>query len=377
MHLLAFFGVAIGRGPHFVLSATRVYLNLFVGLIGISGFSRKGTAGHVATEIWRKVDPAFVQENITDGLNSGAGLLYHLRDESTKLGPKGNPIHDPGVTDKRRIFLEEEYSSVLKQGHRENDTLLEHLRKFANGKEVVRSNSRDPLKVTGGHVGVIGHCTPADLETQLSSDDKNNGTANRNLWFFGVRSKILSRGGDIFGLLDGGFLDAELQELRDALEFARGVTEIRRSREAEAKWNEIYRGFSDVPAGRLGAFFVRAAPQVMRLASQFALLDKSRVVEVRHLEAALAIWDHSARSLRFIFKADVDKNAEKVLAALKAAPEGLTKNQIMEGVFKKNLTAAALDELLTRLLAYRLVIQRDPPKGVRGRPSLRYHWNPW
>jgi hypothetical protein len=115
----------------------------------------------------------------------------------------------------------------------------------------------------------------------------------------------------------------------------------------------------------------------MRLASQFALLDQSRFIEVEHLEAALAIWDHSAQSLRFIFKADVDKNAEKVLAALKGAPEGLTKNQIMEGVFKKHLTGTALDELLTRLLAYRLIVQRDPPQGVRGRPGPRYHWNPW
>ena len=40
MHLLTFFGAAVGRDPHFVVSASRHHLNLFVGLIGISGWSR-------------------------------------------------------------------------------------------------------------------------------------------------------------------------------------------------------------------------------------------------------------------------------------------------------------------------------------------------
>jgi hypothetical protein len=377
MHLLGFFGAAVGRSPHFVISATRIYMNIFMGLIGPSGYSRKGTAGFVAKAIWQKVDPLFARDNITDGLNSGAGLLYHLRDASTKLGKNGQPISDPGVTDKRRVFLEEEYSSVLKQGHRENETLLEYIRKAADGQDIIRSNTKDPVTVTGAHVSVIGHCTPADLTTNLSDSDKHNGTANRNLWFFGVKSKILPRGGDVFALLDSGALDADLKELREAIDFAKGVGIMRRSPAAEAKWAEIYRGFQDVPPGRLGALFVRAAPQVMKLASNLALLDRSRIVEVVHLEAALAIWDHSSRALRWIFRADVDKNSEKIIEALKAAPDGMTKKQILEDVFKRNLKAAAVDELLRTLLAHRTILKRDPIPGTRGRPAPRFVLNDW
>ncbi len=55
-------------------------------------------------------------------------------------------------------------ATVLKQGPRERP-LTEHLRKFYDGNETVGSNVRgDPLKVTGAHVAVIGHCTPADLD---------------------------------------------------------------------------------------------------------------------------------------------------------------------------------------------------------------------
>jgi Protein of unknown function (DUF3987) len=376
MHLLAFFGGTIGRGPHFVISATRHYLNLFVGLIGISGWSRKGTAGDVAKAIWHQVEPSFVDENIIDGLNSGAGLLYQLRDASIRHHKSG-PVPDEGVSDKRRVFLEEEFGAVFKQGHRENETLLDLLRKFFDGKEVIRSNTKDPTKVTGGHISLIGHCTPADLEIHLSDADKSNGTANRLLWLFGVRSKILPEGGDVFGLLTS-FLGGRLQELREAIEFAKAVGEMRRDQEAQERWKGLYRDFCNVPPGRLGVFFVRAAPMVMRLASLFALADRSRVVQLAHLEAALAIWEHSARSLRFVFQSDVDPRAEKLLAALKEAmPDGLTKKQIIHEVFSRNLETSTINDLLTRLLAYRQVLKTGPMTKGRGRPAARFAINQW
>jgi hypothetical protein len=377
LQLLTFLGATVGREPHFVVSAQKHRLNLFVGLIGLSGHGRKGTSGHVAKAIWSKVDPIFTQENITDGLNSGAGLLYHLRDASTRIGKNGHPIRDEGVSDKRRVFLEQEFASVLKQGHRESDPLLEYLRKFFDGEEIVRSNTKEPLKVTGGHVGIVGHCTPADLEIHLSDANKVNGTGNRLLWFFGVRSKVLPCGGDVFRLLDNGFLNAELEELRDALVFARVVHRIHRAPEVEARWVEIYRELDDVPPGRLGGFFSRAPVMVMGLASLYALSDRSRLIRDCHMDAALAVWDYSARSLRFIFKADVDARADRLLATLKASPEGLTKTQIANGVFNKNVEGGVIDELLTRLLAYRLIVRSEPASKGRGRPAPRYHLNRW
>jgi hypothetical protein len=376
LHLLAFFGIAAGRGPHFVVAATRHYLNLFVGLIGVSGFSRKGMAADVARAVWSKIDASFADTNITQGLNSGAGLLSHLRDPSERRDKNGKPIRDEGVTDKRRVFLEEEFASVLKQGHRESDPLLEYLRQFYDGRRVVASVVKDPVRVTEGHVSLIGHCTPGDLETYLSDADKVNGTANRVLWVFGVRSQILPKGGNVFDLLD--FLESDLQDLRDAVEFVRTVGEMHRTPEAEARWEAIYREFATVPPGRLGAFFVRAAPQVMKIASLFALGDRSRLVDVEPLEAALAIWKHSERTLRFIFKADVDPKAEKLLAELKAAgPDGLTRTQINDRAFSGNMNAESLDELLTRLLGFRYIVQTGSSKGGRGRPAPRYHLNPW
>jgi hypothetical protein len=377
-HLLAYFGTSVGRGPRFTVSATRHYFNLDFGLIGLSGSSRKGTAGDVATETWRKIDPSFPAGNITNGLNTGSGLLWELRDAVTKRGKDGEDvIVADAVADKRRVFLETEFASVLKQGHRENDPLSEYLRKFYDGQEVVSSKVRtDPVRVTGGHVSVVGHCTPADLEIYLTDADKANGLANRFIWLFGVRTKLLPTPDDVFGVLD--MLGPALNDVAQALRSAKGLDEIRRDRAAETRWAELYRGeWANVPTGRLGSFFARTAPHVMRMAGIYAMADRSGRVRREHLDAAVAVWDHSARSLRFLFGADADPLAEKLLAALRAGPdEGLTKRQIANDVFSKHKDSETIDALLAKLLAYRLILAGEPiSKG--GRPAVRYRLNRW
>jgi hypothetical protein len=375
LHLLVFFGIAVGRGSYFITSASRHYLNLFIGLVGASGFGRKGTAAHVAKEIWRKVDPEFTDGKIMGGLNSGAGLLYHLRDASQKPGKNGKSEPDEGVKDKRHVFLESELSSTLMQGHREHDPILCQLRQFFDGDHIVGSYTKDPTKVTGGHVGIVGHCTPTDLEIHLSDADKANGTANRFMWHHGGRSKSLSEGGNVFDLLDN-VLSPELGRLKDALEFAKGVREIRRVPSLKARWKLIYDDFGDVPQGKIGAFFARAPTIVMRMASIFALADRKHEVGELHLNAAMAIWEHSERSLRHIFRADVDPRAEKLLAALKAAgPEGLTTTEI-RAVFGRHLDATTIAEHLRRLLANRVIERIDLP-STGGRPAVRYRKKAW
>jgi hypothetical protein len=351
---------------------------LFIGLIGLSGSSRKGMAGDVALAIFNRVDPQFAVDNITDGLNTGAGLLWQLRDKMFQQSSDGEPAEcDEGVTDKRRVFLESELAAVLKSGHNDRDPVTEHLRKFWDGKECVRNNTRkDPLKVTGGHVGIVGHCTPSDLEIHLNDNDKRNGTANRFMWLFGTRSKRLPRGGDVFSLLD--VMGDQIADIIAAIQFGESVTEIRRTVAAEKLWEQMYYEFDNVPAGKLGSFFVRGAPQVLRMAAIFALADRQALIDVVHLEAAMAIWTHSGKSLRFMFPNDSDPIADKLMDALKkAGTVGLSKKEISHDVFHRNKDAAALDELLGKLLAYRLITQSPDGPKKRGRPSVRYRLNRW
>lgn len=374
MHLLTFFGARVGRGPHFVVSGTRHRLNLFEAIIGTSGSSRKGTAGDVARAIWGMVDEEFTRENIHDGLNSGKGLLIQLRDASISKDSKGRPVQDEGVTDKRRAYLEDELGSVFKSGHRESENLLDLLRKFWDGKDVIRSNTKEPTRVTDGHLSLIGHLTPDDLCSTLTEQDKGNGTANRFEFLWCRASKVLPDGGNVFDLLRD-FLSAEIQELREVLNFAKDVGEIKRDPSIKGSWETLYRSMRAVPPGRIGAFYVRAPMIVMRRAALFALADRSRLVQEAHVSASLAIWEHSVRTLRYIFRDDVDPQAERILAALDEKPEGMTKRELI-AAFNNHIKARALDGLLERLLVQSQIVASGP-ESRGGRPAIRYSRKRW
>ena len=60
----------------------------------------------------------------------------------------------------------------------------------------------------------------------------------------------------MFGLLSD-FLSGDLEELRQTIEWCKGVGQIRRAPEIEKRWEELYRALNQAPPGRLGAFYVR------------------------------------------------------------------------------------------------------------------------
>jgi hypothetical protein len=375
LHLLVFYGILIGKKAHFVIGPHRHYMNLFIGLVGESGVSRKGTSADAASEVLRRVEPYFVDNHITGGLNSGAGLLYHLRDPSLKSNGRGQPTRDDGVEDKRRVFLEEEFAATLMQGQRETDPILCYVRQLWDCRRLIQSLTKDPTKVTDAYAGIVGHVTPADLKVHLTNVDKANGTANRFLWIYGMRNKLLPSGGNMFSLLD--MMANALSRLRDAIDFGKEVDRLYRSPEVEKRWDALYRQFANRPAGLIGAFYARAPVQIMRMASIFTLADRRRIIEGEHLDAAEAIWAQSDRSLRYLFRSDVDADADKLLAALHKSPEPLTCSEISKRVFKGNWTAAEINKLLEDLLVTQQIERIEPATGGRGRPAVTYTEKRW
>ena len=68
----------------------------------------------------------------------------------------------------------------------------------------------------------------------------------------------------------------------------------------------------------LGAITARAEAQVMRLASVYAALDGSAVIEVEHLHAGPAVWDYAEQSVAHIFgDALGDPTADELLRELR------------------------------------------------------------
>ena len=160
----------------------------------------------MAKAIFRRIDKYFRDNNIIGGLNTGRGFLVNIRDARVRRGKNGKDIEDPGIRDKRRVFLEPELASPLMKGHGDTNDLLCLLRQALDGDEKMQTLTTDSDSSTNAHVSIIGHCTPSDLKTHLTDNDKANGTAGRFMWHFGARSKRLARGGDVEELLDTGAL---------------------------------------------------------------------------------------------------------------------------------------------------------------------------
>ena len=119
--------------------------------------------------------------------------------------------------------------------------------------------------------------------------------------------------------------------------------------------------------GLLGSMLARAEPQVMRIACLYALLDQSTSVCGEHLAAALALWDYAEASARFIFGDSLaDPHAEKLIAALRESPAGLTRTAITTDVFNGHLKKDVLTPLLSELLGHGLIHRCTRDTGRSG-----------
>jgi hypothetical protein len=92
------------------------------------------------------------------------------------------------------------------------------------------------------------------------------------------------------------------------------------------------------------------------------------VIEVAHLDAALALWDFAEASAEFIFgDALGDPDADGILSALRATPSGLSRTDIRD-LFHHNLSAARIERALLSLLRANLA-RPDKRPSVGGRPA--------
>jgi len=157
-------------------------------------------------------------------------------------------------------------------------------------------------------------------------------------------------------------------EVKSAVDRARMIGRVTMTEAARRGWQEIYHKLSADRPGLLGALTARAEAQTIRLALLYALWDGRSQIDIEHLTAASAVWELCAASVEYIFGDTLgDVVADTILAALRTAPNGLTRTEI-SGLFSRNLQvnqiARALGELARRGLAKH---GRAPTSGA-GRP---------
>ena len=366
--LLSAFGNAAGRGSYFQIGADRHHPKINAALVGETSKGRKGMSWGYASEIMHAVDRYWAEERVLNGLSSGEGLIYQVRDKQTDIDKHGDEITvDYGAEDKRLFVMEGEFASVLKVATREGNTLSAIVRSAWDAGKLSTLTKNSPMRATDSHVSIVGHVTKTELVRLLADSDAHNGFANRFLWICVRRSKVLPFGGD-WESVDVASL---VRGLGETLRFAKGAGRVRWGESARPLWEERYEEISDGDIGLFGAVTSRAESQAVRLACIYALMDGSTEIEEHHLRAALAIWDYAEASARYVFgNATGNPTADRIDDALSETHYGLTKTELSE-LFGRNQPASRIDEAL-EILERAGRVRTEKSEG-RGRPVEKWY----
>jgi hypothetical protein len=373
IQLLAAAGNAIGRGPYYQVEGDRHGPNIYAILVGETAKGRKGTAAGRVRQIMEIADPQWVSDRVhSGGLSSGEGVIWAVRDPISQLERQGKGataervevITDAGIPDKRLYVLESEFSAALAVMRREGNILSRVLRDGWDRGDLATLTKNSPARATGAHISIVGHITAEELRRDLDRTSMCNGYANRFLFGCVRRANVLPFGGK----LDEETICKLGMGLRAAIKAARNITRVRMAQGARRAWREVYPALSEGEPGLLGAIIGRAEAQVIRLALNYALLDRCAEIDDAHLKAGLAVWEYCEISARWIFgDALGDPVADEILRALrKAGADGMTRTEIRDH-FGRNQSADRIGLALATL--GRLCKAKSVTRETAGRPA--------
>jgi hypothetical protein len=350
LNMIVASGNAIHQGAHVRVGPRPQHLKEYVVLVGESGKARKGTSWEHAEALYRAVDATWVDRRVVNGLSSGEGLIYAVRDEVQTYDRKSGEMKvvDPGEADKRLMVVEGEFARVLKVMGRDGNSLSAVIRDAYDRDRLQNQTKNDPHRSTGAHVSIVGHITREELLRHLNQTEQANGFANRFLFAMVRRSKVLPFGG---GKLENH--EELVEELRRSVEFGREAGEITWGEESKLLWaEEIYPDLSEGEAGLVGGILGRAETHVLRLAALYAVMDRSKTIEPPHLFAALSLWDYCEASVRLIFgNASGDRTLDTLVEALRnAGTGGMTRTEIHH-LFSGHTKSHEIERALMTLLS--------------------------
>jgi hypothetical protein len=362
---LTYVGNVFGETAWVTIERTKHYANLFIVLVGATAKARKGTAEGWVRDLLRMAAPAWDRGCVTSGLSTGEGLIARVRDPEYSKDKKGREelVH-PGVADKRLLIIESEFSRPLHVMERSNATLSAVLRDAWDHKPLSILTRNDPVKAHGASISIAAHITYEELLRDLTDVSTANGFGNRFLWPAVRRSKRLPFGGNV----GEDALEQLASTLRAAFEKPPGG-QVRFDEAARRRWNDIYESLTEDHPGLFGALTARTEAQVIHVALIYALLDQQHQIGIAHLNAALEVVRYSNDSVRHIF-GDTTGNriADTILKALRASPTGMSRWDISNTLFNRNVKADEIGGALSELLKAGKArnIQRD---DTGGRPT--------
>ena len=217
------------------------------------------------------------------------------------------------------------------------------------------------MVVKDTHIALMAHITASELRSVLTTAEVGGGLMNRVLLVATKRSKVLPFGGNT----PTSDVERLGKTVSEASIVAADIESVTYSEAAGRRWSEGYQARAvDSPNGLLGFLVARPMPGPPP-GLLYALLDGSDVIDVDHLEAALAVWRYCRDSAAYIFGAAIsDATAERLLDALRSA--GRLTGVDQRNVFAGHTSAMKLKDARAHLI--RLGLAREEIESTPGRP---------
>lgn len=233
------------------------------------------------------------------------------------------------------------------------------------------------------HISIIGSSTPALTKSTLPIGASTSGDGNRFIWCYTKRHQIIPRPPEPIEwhtviIERGGYSVNLLEYLLDVVKHGKNGGKWRvvpLVQPAKKFWDALYLRMENDPATDfLGGMTSRAAAHIRRIATILALMDNETAVRVDHLKAAVAIWEYSLDSARYIFTACTLDQAKILRAAQDAGATGVTGTEVHK-LFGNNKTAAWVNAQLKELMAKECLGHQLDVKT--GHPTNRYQFVKW
>jgi hypothetical protein len=358
---LAYFGVAVGRGPYFPIGDDCNHARLNFVHVGRSSRGRKGTAKKL---VINRIAKAVKDLNVplapqihSGGLSSREGLALMIHDGLTQGRDEIPPIED-----KRLLVVESEFANVLHQNKRDGNTLSTALRDAWDGTSIQPATKSNRVGASNPHIGVLADITPSELRSLISSRELTNGFANRFIFFWAEGGKInpfpKQTPNDVVESFAHRAVDVLL--FADANRHAeRDVKRMTFSQDAEVLYDKLYRGeLRDRSAGeQITGLLARRSTTLIRLAMIFALTDRTLTIEVAHIRAAMAWVRYWVDSVKYIFQSALDELATELvseagdqLVQYLKLHSTASRSEINRLCFKGHLSKINIDRTIDELL---------------------------
>jgi hypothetical protein len=337
--------------------------------VGATAKARKGTSARPVDRLFSDIPNEFVISSNSSDMNgslyipaktspgplsSGEGLLWQVSDMNTESDKQ-----------KRLFILDEELAAALKSTERHGNILSTTIRRLWDSGDIEPLTKNDKIIVKGAHVGIVTHITMEELKGSLKAVELHNGLANRFLWIFSSRSKLVA---NPMPMPREELTAIQKQIISIIQKKTFNAVKMELTNEASELWEKLYPEISKDHPGLVGSVINRAEPQIKRLAIIYALIDNKYEIDIPHIKAARAFWDYAEASAKYIFsRHDENSLREKIITALRLGEKSKSE---LHKVFNNNIDAKKINDALDELINSEAIESRQ--EFIGSKPKTIY-----